>query len=465
VAAVAVPESDARANGRFPAASQLVIAPTDPTFMALRTTFGIVVSSDGGTTWDWICERAVGYGGAAVEDPPIAVTANKTLVVGMQEGLGIGTSGGCDWRFVGGDLAGQPIIDLVVRPDAPHTVLALKSARAGANGGGDPLYASQVFQSTDDGATWGKLGAPLDATYVVETLEVAPGDPHRLYASGVKASEAATAATLFVSLDDGATWTPRAVPFDATQDLAPFVAAVDPTDPDRLYVRTNGTAANNLYVSADAGKTFAKILTAPQLLGFAQSADGSALFVGGPSLGLVSASRADFSFHRASDLPAGCLAQSGGPLFACSNEQDAPAAFRFLLGASTDNGATFAARLVRSGVRGPVACGEDAAARACLADWPGTAKLLGVDAGSAADADAGAEAGQDAGIDAASPPIPATAHAGCGCHTGPEEDHGSVPALALLALAVVGRRARVTTGRTQPRTGARDARKRLETDS
>src|SRR4051812_2930136 len=74
----------ARANGRFPAANQLVASRTDPDFFVLRTTFGILFSHDHGTTWDWICEKAVGYGG--VEDPSMGLTSTG-VIAGVFSGL------------------------------------------------------------------------------------------------------------------------------------------------------------------------------------------------------------------------------------------------------------------------------------------------------------------------------------------------------------------------------------------
>ncbi|HEY0464521.1 MAG TPA: hypothetical protein VGC79_09945, partial [Polyangiaceae bacterium] len=61
----------ASANGRYPKADQLAIAPDDPQFLAVRTTFGVLVSHDSGQNWDWICERALGYSG--VQDPTLGL--------------------------------------------------------------------------------------------------------------------------------------------------------------------------------------------------------------------------------------------------------------------------------------------------------------------------------------------------------------------------------------------------------
>src|SRR5687768_951087 len=53
----------ARANGRYPLADQIVVDPGNPEHVVARATFGLLDSSDGGKTFRWICERAVGYYG------------------------------------------------------------------------------------------------------------------------------------------------------------------------------------------------------------------------------------------------------------------------------------------------------------------------------------------------------------------------------------------------------------------
>ncbi len=42
------------ANGRFPASNQLTFSTDDPSFVALRTTFGILLSHDSGLSWSWL---------------------------------------------------------------------------------------------------------------------------------------------------------------------------------------------------------------------------------------------------------------------------------------------------------------------------------------------------------------------------------------------------------------------------
>ena len=56
----------ALANGRFPAAGQIAVDPSDPSHLVVRTTYGLTVTNDHGAHWSWVCEAAVGYSGAAL---------------------------------------------------------------------------------------------------------------------------------------------------------------------------------------------------------------------------------------------------------------------------------------------------------------------------------------------------------------------------------------------------------------
>src|SRR4051794_34190183 len=60
IAISVVTPGTARANGRYPLASQLVVDPLDPDHLVARTTFGVLSSADAGATWRWVCEEALG---------------------------------------------------------------------------------------------------------------------------------------------------------------------------------------------------------------------------------------------------------------------------------------------------------------------------------------------------------------------------------------------------------------------
>ncbi|MBV8762214.1 MAG: hypothetical protein JO257_33290, partial [Deltaproteobacteria bacterium] len=67
----------AAANGRPDGISTINFKPGDPKEIAAGATFGALFSHDGGATWHWMCEKAVGYGG--IWDPDYAYTADGTL--------------------------------------------------------------------------------------------------------------------------------------------------------------------------------------------------------------------------------------------------------------------------------------------------------------------------------------------------------------------------------------------------
>ena len=63
----------AHANGRFPAANQVVFDPTRSEHLLLTTTFGLVETWDAGKTFSWTCESAFGLMGES--DAMLAITA------------------------------------------------------------------------------------------------------------------------------------------------------------------------------------------------------------------------------------------------------------------------------------------------------------------------------------------------------------------------------------------------------
>ena len=65
----------AAANGRPPVTNGVYVHPSDPQSILVRTTFGLLVSRDGGCSFRWICEQNVGYGGTY--DPHYAIAHNN----------------------------------------------------------------------------------------------------------------------------------------------------------------------------------------------------------------------------------------------------------------------------------------------------------------------------------------------------------------------------------------------------
>ncbi len=339
----------------------------------VRSTFGLLVSADTGKTWDWVCEEApLGLAGAAgIENPGVALTASGSIIISASEGLKVSPDTGCTWNV------GEPqyFVDVAVRPDNPHAAIALSSAYDGE--GGVQSFNNQLYSTTDDGAHWTAYGVPFGSSYAGDTVEVSASDPHRVYVTGELTST--TGAALFVSTTDGTAWVQHAIPLLAANEEAAFIGAVDPTNADRVYLRTGdhfAMQASRLLVTDDAGMTFTSKFTgnAP-MQGFALAPDGSKIYIGfsapvvdgGAPQGLQVASTTDFAFTQHSSVLVQCLALSGSTLYACAPEVNG-----FIVGASMDDGMTFTTLLHLCSVRGPLACPADSSAgMICPMVWAG----------------------------------------------------------------------------------------------
>ena len=376
---IAVP---AAANGRFPASNQIVFSPTDENLIVLRTSYGLLPSHDHGATWGYVCEDALGLGPTALEDPSIGLTTHDALIAGVSVGLDVTTDVGCNWSCIGGPLAGQALADIAIRPDDAARAVALTHTNLPSDAE-EPVFLSQVYETTDEGATWSAIGVPIDSSVSVATIDVAKTDPNRIYVSGTRGFGTAKTASLFVSTDKGASWTEDTLPpdqFDPSTEDSIYIGAVDPTDADRVYIRSNGVLTGGksrltVFVrQADASPPFttAKIFDVGaqmgltgELLGFALSEDGSKIYVGSQESGLWVGSAADLTFHQTNaSLIVQCLATHGSELWACS-----AAVSGFVAGVSTNDGATFTAKLPLIGsLTGPIACPANPQGAACGTD-------------------------------------------------------------------------------------------------
>jgi hypothetical protein len=187
----------------------------------------------------------------------------------------------------------------------------------------------------------------------------------------------------------------------------PYIGAVDPQDPDVLYVRLDGNPTDQLVVSKDGGTTWTKVFetsvpvqgaTSP-LLGLALSPDGSTVAAGGPNDGLWTAPATTLAFTKASTMSALCLTWSTAGLYGCGDEM----ADGFTAGISTDEGMTWTPLLHRAGLCGPLECAADSGVTTqCTSLWPLNAGAFGdpscdgiPSASSSPDASVGGDGGGD----------------------------------------------------------------------
>ncbi len=362
--------SSASANGRFPGADQLVIAPSDAQHLLVRATFGFIETYDAGGSWQWICEEIVGQIGTA--DPPLAVTGDGTIVVGVPfQGVAISHDRGCTWLYAP-PLANQLVVDLTGEPSDPASLLVLVStydAEAPPDAG--LAFINRVVETKDNGRTWTQLGMALPRDLIATTIEVAPSDARRIYVGGMIGDPPLEA--IVRSEDGGQTWIRTTLP-SSNGSGGWFVSAVDSRNPDRLWMRALahapdafGMATTTLRMSADRGETWSDLArTEGSMFGFALSPDGSQLAYGGPQDGIfVGPSDGSGSFAQVSSLRNRCLTWSASGLYACATEPYDP----FAVGMTRDGGASFRA-IYQLADTCPQVCPDDGPfARLCHASW------------------------------------------------------------------------------------------------
>jgi len=384
----------ALANGRFPASNQFLFSPVDPNTIWLRTTYGLLPSTNNGGSWAYVCEDVMGLvsiNGSGYEDPSIGLMANGNIIATDSRGINLSTDNGCDWSCQGGVLAGKQFVDLAVFPSDASKAVALESTVVPDDASQTSNFYSQVFLTTDNGVTWNAVGPPLDPTVTVQTLDVPNSDPTRIYVSGTRAFGAAKTAWLFMYSSPGGSdggdggeasepttggvWTEQPISeFDPTAENAIYIATVDPNNADLVYLRTQGQATggeSRLFVTQnasapDGGATFitpaggtfqtpeaSGSTIVGELLGFALSPDGSKVYLGTYESGVWMASTSDFVFEQTNaNVDIQCLATRGSDLWACG-----PAKTGFVAGVSTDDGATFTDKLCSiTGLTGVLSC-------------------------------------------------------------------------------------------------------------
>ncbi|WP_437578004.1 WD40/YVTN/BNR-like repeat-containing protein [Sorangium sp. So ce887] len=360
-AALAAAPSPAAANGVFPSADQIVFDPEDPARAVARMTYGLLATRDGGASWRWICEGAVGYDDTGGVAPPIAAAEGGRVLAALSDGIAIGAEGGCAWARAA-ELAGKAVLDLSVRQGDPSHVVAVA---AGTRHG--------LWASRDGGASWASAGTPLPAGFQARTVDVAPSDPQRVYVSGLATGSGPVQGVIARSADGGATWETAVVP-GSTTSREPYIAGVDPLDADVLYVRV-ASAPGRLFVSTDGGAAFEPVFeTQGFVRAFAISPDGATVAVGSDIDGVFRAPSSTLAFERVSSVAPRCFVWTEAGLYACASEflDD------FTIGRSLDGGATFEPLLRQACIRGPLGCAATTAVGAlCPTDWPRVALMTG----------------------------------------------------------------------------------------
>ena len=132
------PPAAPRRTARFPSRTRCCCPPTGPQQIVLSTNFGLIISDDGGATWQWTCERpetsmastyAMGAPPAGIAVQPVARRSAWPSRMTMS----------CSWHRAGGALASAIATDDFPDPtDAAH-VLAIVGGAGGAGAAPTPF--------------------------------------------------------------------------------------------------------------------------------------------------------------------------------------------------------------------------------------------------------------------------------------------------------------------------------------
>ncbi len=337
----------AHANGRFPRAQRLLERGGDPQKLVLAATYGILLTNDRGAEWRHICELGFAFANAEI-DPVLGVFSDDSLVVRGIRSLNRAEAPYCAFSPVLGTEGSASVADFSLDGATPDRVLGLVMERDGS------VAVNRLYESLDAGRTFAPFGEPLpdaDVSFGI-TLDVAPSDPARLYATALGRDAGSVFAR---SNDAGETWS--ILPLSLGAEEYPYIAAVDRTNARSVYVRTDFwsdfegvyTANDALFYSDDAGESFREVIRQPaKLLGFALAPDGSEVLVGygdpvDPSrsvdstvLGLYRASTTDFLFSKIYEGSVSCLTWTEAGLYVCTPQNERGFALGFAPNAEFD---------------------------------------------------------------------------------------------------------------------------------
>ncbi len=239
----------------------LVVSPDDPNTLYIGSHQGVSISTDGGATWE-VVESLNGADamGWAFTDDAILVGGHPGLSVSTDAGetfeqrndglpstdvhaLGAGgeviyaglagvgtfasTDGGLSWESRSEEFGGGFMGRIQVDPTDDEHLLA-------------PDMGGGAMESTDGGRNWESLGGVQGAMWVSWDQN----DTNHMIAT--------TQESAAVSIDGGATWEPLEIPKGAS------IVEFSPDDPEVLFAAVLEAPEASVYVSRDAGDTWAR---------------------------------------------------------------------------------------------------------------------------------------------------------------------------------------------------------------
>ena len=250
----------------------------DPRTYYMGTTGGgLWKTEDMGLSWRNVSDgyfqtTTIGAVAVAASDPNVVyVGTGEHAVRGVMTHSGDGvyrsTDAGKSWKRVGLELT-QHISRIVVHPQNPDLVYV---AAQGALYGSSPQRG--VYKSSDGGTTW-KQVLYVDERTGASELSMDANNPRILYAAmweygrrPWKVISGGPGSGLYKSTDSGDSW--ERLEDGLPEEMGKMAIAVSPANPDKVYALIESDSNKDergLYGSSNAGKSWTKISSEPQLV-------------------------------------------------------------------------------------------------------------------------------------------------------------------------------------------------------
>jgi len=340
----------AGANGRPAGTSTINFEQGAPQHIAAGMTFGFLRSDDGGTTWKWMCEKAIGYGGTF--DPDYAYSPTGAIFATTFDGLTV--------------LRPPPAGDNCTFAAAPSGTTFVSADEMGPNGA--VYYAAadpndgKIYRSNDDGMTFPISGAPGMNNDWWDSLMIAPSDGTRVYLTGYRFKKVCsnnTAMTCMVPADcgggsnvtcdsekvelifrsdnGGSTYTPLTqTGLTLSNQSTIDVVGIDHALKDTVYIHVNLDHMNpdntysgdSIYKSTNAGVSWTKILSTSDPFGllFLARSNGD-LIASTQTTGSQKSTDGGTNWTPLTNPPhINCLVENPGDhtVWACTHNYDSP---------------------------------------------------------------------------------------------------------------------------------------------
>jgi photosystem II stability/assembly factor-like uncharacterized protein len=262
----------AHANGAFPDSLSILVPPDRPHEITLATNFGLISSNDDGKTWSWSCETTITSNGYLYQIGP--APQDRLFAVSGGGNLAISDDRACTWTAAMGAALSGSVVDVFPDPLDARRVFAIVSpdGRVGSQ-------STYTLVATTDGAATFHTLLTGTKSQVLTGVEVPRKGPKIIYVTASVAPKFSP--ELLQSTDDGATW--QTIDLGAELDATDArLAAVDPEDANKLFLRATTATGEELAVVDVAGGTARSpvMLPAGSLTAFAKLASGSILVAG-----------------------------------------------------------------------------------------------------------------------------------------------------------------------------------------